>query len=54
MGVLGWPPSEFWAASLPELLVAYEGYKMVNGSSDRPKPMLRKGFDALKKKLGKE
>ncbi len=54
MGVLGWPPSEFWDASLPELLVAYEGYKLANGSDPGPKPMLRKEFEELKRKLGKE
>ena len=27
MGILGWTPQQFWAATLPDLLAAYKGYQ---------------------------
>ena len=34
MGVLGWPPPHFWAATPHELLAALDGYKEKNGLSE--------------------
>ena len=34
MGVLGWPPSEFWEASLYDLLPALKGRARANGAKD--------------------
>lgn len=32
MGVLGWPPSEFWGATMFDLCAAVEGYLEKNGA----------------------
>jgi hypothetical protein len=37
MGVLGWPPSEFWQATMFDLLPALEGYAEKNGAKKKSK-----------------
>lgn len=34
MGVLGWSPQTFWAATLPDLLAAYRGYQLREDRND--------------------
>jgi hypothetical protein len=46
MGVLGWPPSEFWAATMFDLAPALEGYAEKNGAKKKSKAPPQ-GADAL-------
>lgn len=38
MGVLGWSPDEFWAASMPELTNALAGWREANGGGEAHYP----------------
>ena len=40
LGVLRWPPSEFWKASVWDVAEAYEGYPLANGIKTNPKSAL--------------
>ena len=51
MGILGWCPSEFWRATLPELTAAYSGYKIANGVKDGDEDICSiDEFKSMKKK----
>lgn len=53
MGVLGWPPSEFWQATPFELYAAIEGWQEANGSgNDADKYPTREGIEDLVIKYG--
>ena len=49
MGVLGWAPPHFWAATPHELMAALDGYKEKNGLK-APEAM---GSDRLKQLMGR-
>lgn len=35
LGVLGWPPAAFWAATTPEVAAAIEGWSQLHGVSTK-------------------
>lgn len=47
MGILGWTPDEFWAATPEELTEAYEGRAEINGWKAKTPGMTRKRLDEL-------
>jgi len=47
MGVLGWPPSEFWQATPYELYAAVEGWQEANGGSGEDKYPDRESIEDL-------
>lgn len=56
LGVLGWPPSEFWRATPAELLFAARGYQRRKGGdpdkAENNAPMGRTRYEQLKDELG--
>jgi uncharacterized phage protein (TIGR02216 family) len=49
LGVLKFPPSHFWAMTVPELLAAIDGYCEANGiTNDSPPPKKPFGPSDLK------
>jgi len=50
-GVLGWPPATVLASSLPELMLAVEGWKKARGietgTPEKPPAMTRAELEAL-------
>lgn len=51
LGVLGWPPSEFWAATPHELLAALEGWNEKNGGNRNRSSLSRRDVAKLKRML---
>ena len=51
LGVLGWSPDAFWAATVPELAAGLKGWRIANGL-DRPgdSPVLKDEFEELKRR----
>lgn len=49
MGALGWPPSEFWNATLSECFEAIEGMAEFNGAKPPPAPAKSKVDEMLLK-----
>ena len=47
MGVLGWPPSEFWQATPYELYAAIEGWQEANGGGGEDKYPDRESIEDL-------
>lgn len=38
MGIIGWSPSEFWKATLADMMAAIEGVAIKNGAKPRISP----------------
>lgn len=51
MGALGWPPSEFWAATLSECFAAIEGLAEFHGGKPQPAAPTKAQVDDLLLKL---
>jgi uncharacterized phage protein (TIGR02216 family) len=47
MGVMGWPPSEFWQATPYELYAAVEGWQEANGGGGEDKYPDRESIEDL-------
>ena len=47
MGALGWPPSEFWRASLIECFAALDGLAEFNGAKPQARAPSRDKVDAM-------
>jgi uncharacterized phage protein (TIGR02216 family) len=47
MGVMGWPPSEFWQATPYELYAAVEGWQGANGGGGEDKYPDRESIEDL-------
>ena len=48
MGVLRWPPSEFWSAALIDVMAGAEGYMESHGSgSNDPGPATQSDLSSL-------
>lgn len=51
LGILGWPPEQFWKSTLRELHFAARGLAKKQGGGGA-EPMSREEFEELKEKLG--
>jgi len=50
-GILGWSPTEFWAATYPELLFSFRGWQKSQGIENNP-PLTREELNEMIKKHG--
>jgi len=52
LGVLHWPPKDFWRATMCELMAANKGYLRATKPPEKD-PMNRTEYEALKERLDK-
>ncbi len=50
LGVLGWTPHAFWAATPRELWAAYDGWRRIHGFDTRA-GVVRDEFEAMKRRF---
>jgi len=50
-GILGWPPSEFWTATYPELLYCFRGWQKSQGIEQNT-PLTREELNEMMEKYG--
>ncbi len=49
---LGWPPRDIFKATLPEFLLALDGWRRANGFKPVPRPMSRDRLNELHERYG--
>lgn len=48
MGILEWPPDQFWRSTTWDASAAFAGWLEKNGQNSAPEPLSREEFEQLK------